>query len=440
MNESIFKHFIKYVSQNILGMLGISCYIIVDTFFIAQAAGSNGITVLNLVLPIFNLIFAFGAMMGVGAATRFAILRAQGDESADGYFSNAVFFALIIGVWFVLAGILFPEKILQWMGGDAEIIRLGVGYTRIFISFAPFFMLNHIVSAFVRNDNAPTLAMVGTIAGSLSNVLFDYIFMFVMNFGLDGAAMATVASPILSILVCSMHFLQKKNTIRFVWKLPSMRLLWRSCRLGVASFIGELSSGVITTTYNFLILDIAGNIGVAAYGVVANYAMVATALFNGVAQGSQPLVSECYGRGDKGSQKKLLGYGLKTVLGIALLLIAVVYAFTDAAVLIFNSENSALMAEYAHEGLRIYFVGFLFAGYNIMGAGFLSATEQAEGALLVSLSRGVVVILITAILLAKLMGFLGVWMAFGVAEAITAVITTVKLIQGFKGKRNVYIA
>lgn len=440
MNESIFKHFIKYVSQNILGMLGISCYIIVDTFFIAQAAGSNGITVLNLVLPIFNLIFAFGAMMGVGAATRFAILRAQGDESADGYFSNAVFFALIIGIWFVLAGILFPEKILQWMGGDAEIIRLGVGYTRIFISFAPFFMLNHIVSAFVRNDNAPTLAMVGTIAGSLSNVLFDYIFMFVMNFGLDGAAMATVASPILSILVCSMHFLQKKNTIRFVWKLPSMRLLWRSCRLGVASFIGELSSGVITTTYNFLILDIAGNIGVAAYGVVANYAMVATALFNGVAQGSQPLVSECYGRGDKGSQKKLLGYGLKTVLGIALLLIAVVYAFTDAAVLIFNSENSALMAEYAHEGLRIYFVGFLFAGYNIMGAGFLSATEQAEGALLVSLSRGVVVILITAILLAKLMGFLGVWMAFGVAEAITAVITTVKLIQGFKGKRNVYIA
>ncbi len=426
---NVTKQFVKYVSQNIFGMLGISCYIIADTFFIAKAAGADGITVLNLALPIYNLIFAIGSMVGVGAATRFAILRAQKEKQAEHYFSNAVSSVCLISIVFILAGIFIPDKILAVMGADKEIMRLGEGYTRIFLLFTPFFMLNYIVSAFVRNDNAPSLAMVGTMVGSLSNIVLDYLFMFPMGMGLAGAALATAASPIISMLICGMHFFNKKNTIRFVLRKPSIRLLKQSCNLGVPAFIGEMSSGVTTTVFNYLILGLAGNIGVTAYGEVAKISLIATVIFNGVSQGSQPLVSRYYGKGDKPSTKKLLGLGVGTAFVIAGIIYGVVYLFTGQLVSLFNSESSSVLAEYAWEGMRLYFTGFLFAGLNIVGAGFLSATEHSKSAFVTSIMRGVVAIVGCSFLLSYLWGFKGVWLAFVTAEAITAAITIWALIR-----------
>ena len=419
---SITKQFGKYVSQNIFGMLGVSCYIIADTFFIAKAAGTNGITVLNLVLPIFNLIFAIGAMTGVGSATRFTILRAQKDATAENYFSNAVFCACILGAVFILAGIFIPDKILAIMGGDETIVALGTGYMRIILMFAPFFMLNHIISSFVRNDDAPSLAMIGTLAGSLFNIVFDHIFMFPMNLGLVGAALVTAASPVISIIICSKHFLDKKNTIRFVWSMPSAKRLFQSWQLGVSAFVGEISSGVTTTVFNFLILGLVGNVGVAAYGVIANFALIATAIFNGVSQGSQPLLSEYYGKGDTASVRKILGLSIKTALILAVAVLIVVYLFTTSLVALFNSENSTQMAEYAYMGMRLYFIGFLFAGFNIVGTGFLSATDRSKEAFITSMMRGFVAIIACSLLLASIFGLNGVWVSFAVSECLTALL------------------
>ena len=314
------KQFFKYVSQNIFGLLGTSCYILADTYFISQAAGTDGVTLLNLCLPIYNFIFAIGAMVGLGAATRYAILRAQGDERCQRYFSNAIFCACALSVPFLLAGIFAPGSLLRLMGGDAEIVALGVPYARIFLMFTPFFMCNYIVSAFVRNDGDPSLVMVATLSSSLFNVVFDYIFMFPMGLGLAGAALATAVSPIISISICSRHFFQKDNTVQFVRQLPSAKLLGQSCQLGISGFVGELSSAVTTTVFNFLLLRLAGNVGVAAYGVVANFALVATAIFNGVAQGAQPLISQCYGKNEMAGAKKLLLLGCGTALALAAVL------------------------------------------------------------------------------------------------------------------------
>ena len=365
------KQFFKYVSQNIFGLIGTSCYILADTYFIAQAAGTDGVTLLNLCLPMYNLIFAFGSMIGLGAATRYAILQAQGEARAQRFFSNAILCACLIAIPFMLAGAFCPGTLLQLMGGDADIVALGLNYTRIFLLFTPFFMCNYIFSAFVRNDGDPSLAMVATLSGSLFNVVFDYIFIFPMGLGLPGAALATAISPVLSIAICSRHFFQKSNTLTFVRQAPSARLLVQSCQLGISGFVGELSSAVTTTVFNFLLLRLAGNVGVAAYGVVANFALVATAIFNGVAQGAQPLISQCYGKNEMAGAKKLLLLGCGTALALAAVLYGAVFGFTDTFVALFNSENSALMAEYAHSGMRIYFLGYFFAGCNIVAAGYL---------------------------------------------------------------------
>ena len=401
------KQFFKYVSQNIFGLLGTSCYILADTYFIAQAAGTDGVTLLNLCLPIYNLIFAFGSMIGLGAATRYAILRAQGDARAQRYFSNAIFSVCILAVPFMLVGIFRPDGLLRLMGGDADIVALGMNYARIFLMFTPFFMCNYVVASFVRNDGDPSLAMVATLSGSLFNVVFDYIFIF----------------PILSIAVCSAHFIKKSNTITFVRKAPSVRLLAQSCQLGISGFVGELSSGVTTTVFNFLLLRLAGNVAVAAYGVVANFALVATAIFNGVAQGAQPLVSQCYGKNEMAGARKLLLLGCGTALGLAALLYGVVFGYTDVLTALFNSENSALMAEFAHSGMRIYFVGYFFAGCNIVAAGYLGAVNRPAEASITSLCRGMVAIVVCSLVLSALFGMNGVWAAFPVSEAITLSLT-----------------
>ena len=381
------KQFFKYVSQNIFGLLGTSCYILADTYFISQAAGTDGVTLLNLCLPVYNFIFAVGSMVGLGAATRYAILKAQGDEG---------------------------------------IVALGIPYARIFLMFTPFFMCNYIVSAFVRNDGDPSLAMVATLSSSLFNVVFDYIFMFPMGLGLAGAALATAVSPIISISICSRHFFKKENSVQFVRQRPSARLLGQSCQLGISGFVGEMSSGVTTTVFNFLLLGLAGNVAVAAYGVVANFALVATAIFNGVAQGAQPLVSECYGKSDKAGARKLLILGSCTALVLAAVLYGIIFGATDALVGIFNSESSAQMAQFAHMGMRLYFVGYFFAGFNIVAAGYLVEASVT------SICRGMVAIVACSLVLSRLFGMNGVWAAFPASELLTAVLTLFLLLRGKK--------
>ena len=226
------KQFFKYVSQNIFGLLGTSCYILADTYFIAQAAGTDGVTLLNLCLPIYNFIFAIGSMIALGSATRYAIAKAQNDARGQRYFSNAILCAVLASIPWMLAGVFAPGALLRLMGGDAGIVALGIPYARIFLLFTPFFMCNYIVSAFVRNDGDPSLAMVATLSGSLFNVVFDYIFMFPMGLGLAGAALATAVSPIISIAICSRHFLKKENTLQFVRQLPSARRGGKLCAGG----------------------------------------------------------------------------------------------------------------------------------------------------------------------------------------------------------------
>ena len=173
---------------------------------------------------------------------------------------------------------------------------------------------------------------------------------------------------------------------------------------------------------------------VAAYGVIANFALVATAIFNGVAQGAQPLVSECYGRSDRAGAKKLLLLGSCTALVLAAVLYGIIFGFTDGLVGVFNSEHSAQMAQFAHMGMRLYFIGYFFAGFNIVAAGYLSATNRPVEASVTSICRGMVAIVACSLVLSRLFGMNGVWAAFPASELLTAALTLVLLFRGKKQK------
>ena len=280
--------------------------------------------------------------------------------------------------------------------------------------------------------------MTGAIAGSLFNILFDYIFMFPMGLGLAGAALATAVSPAITMTVCSTHFLGKRNGVAFKWKSPSLRHLVSCCQLGISAFVGEISSAITTIIFNMLILGIAGNVGVAAYGVIANLSLVAMSIFNGLAQGAQPLISQNYGKGSQKNVKKLLKWSLLSCLVLELVIVFISFGFTDVLVGIFNSENNLQLLNYAHTGLRIYFLGFLFAGINIMLVAYFSATDSPIPAITGSLMRGIIAIALSAVILSKLLGLNGVWGSFLSSEVITIIVILLlaKLVPFSSAKNN----
>ncbi len=416
----MFRKFFKYVTQSMAGMIGISIYILADTFFISLNSGADGLTVLNLILPVYGVLYAIGAMTGIGSATRYRIVKSKGDK-ADHYFGQSLMWSILLSIPFILCGILFPANLLKMLGADADLVKLGTTYLRIVLLGAPFFMSNYTFTAFTRNDDAPSRAMLASIIGSLFNIVFDYIFMFPLKMGLAGAALATALSPVVTMSVCSTHLFSKKSQVPIHLSMPSIRHLISCCQLGISAFVGEISSAVITAVFNVLLLNLAGNIGVAAYGVVANYSIVAVSILNGLAQGTQPLFSESYGAGNSRDVHRLLRYSILTCLIVEALIVLCAWGMTDTLIAIFNSEQNLQLVAYAQTGMRLYFLGFLLAGINILLVSYFSAVDDSLPAIVGSIMRGAVAITVCAILLSRWFGINGVWMSFLASEILTFV-------------------
>lgn len=423
MDKPLLRDFTKYVSLNILGMIGISCYILADTYFIAKSLGATGITALNLSISIYSVIHGIGMMIGIGGASRFSILKSQKmDKKANEVFSTSIKFGVIVGIIFSIIGIFGSKYLALALGADLSTLGLTKTYLATILIFAPFFILNNIMIAFVRNDNNPNLSMIAMLLGSFLNIILDYVFIFPFKMGMFGAAFATSIAPIISISILLFHFSDKKD----VFKLLKYKLEWNLipdiCSLGLSALVIEISSAVVLITFNLVILKLEGNVGVAAYGIVANLALVGIAIFTGLAQGIQPLTSKYHGLGDYEISGKVCRYALITSTLIATIMYLAISLHSNQIIAIFNSENNIAIREIADIGFKIYFLGFFFVGVNIVISMFLSATENAKSAFLITIARGFIVIIPLVLLLSKFFDMIGVWSAFVVTELIVTIL------------------
>lgn len=290
MQKQISREFYKYISLNVLGMLGLSCYILADTFFISKRLGADGLTALNLAISVYSIINGLGLMLGIGGATRFAICRAQNEtQKGNQVFTASAAAGITVGLVLLLVGAVGSDAVAKVLGAEGVIQEMTGSYLKTILGFAPFFIMNNILIAFVRNDGSPRLSMAAMLTGSFSNIVLDYVFLFPLNMGIFGAALATGFAPVISLVLLSLHFIRRKN--QFTWSFGfNMRAFARQvsdiCSLGISAFINELSSAVVLIVFNLLILRLAGNTGVAAYGIVANLALVAVSVFTGISQGS----------------------------------------------------------------------------------------------------------------------------------------------------------
>lgn len=434
MNHSaIFKDFFKYVSLNISGQIAYSCYTLADTFFISASLGTNGLAALNLAFPVFCFINGTGLMIGMGGGTNYSILKSREEhEGANRVFTNAVYLVIGFSIFFFSLGLFFSDKIVRWLGADETIFSMTNTYLQVLLLFAPAFLTNNLLQCFVRNDGNPSVSMAAMITGSASNVLLDYIFIFPMDMGIFGAILATSLAPIISITVLSLCLIRKKRQFRLTRCIPARSRIVTILSSGIPSFVTEASSGIVMLVFNLIILGLEGNVGVAAYSVVVVLSLVAVAIYTGLSQGVQPVISRSHGLRDTEAVKCLLRYGLITMLLLSGIIYCVIFFCASPITSVFNSEQNEAMQAMAVTGLKMYFTACPFVGFNIVLAIYFTSTERPHPAHIISLLRGFFVIIPAAFLLSSLLGMTGVWCAFPVTECVVAAVGILFYMKGRK--------
>lgn len=429
--RSLRHEFFHYVYNSVLGNVGLTAYFLADTIFIARGVGVNGLTSLNLALPIYSVIYGFGFMFATGCAVQYSVLTAQGeDREANSIFTEGCLYCLIISVLFALIGFFFCGPIARFMGASDLVFADTTTYIRTISLFSPFFIFNNLLTSMIRNDEEPKLVMMAQLIGTFFNIVFDYIFIFPMGMGMFGAALATCFSPLVSILVMSRFFFKGRNHFHFngLRKAGVMiRNLFRTMYLGLSSFVNEMATGLVIFFFNQVLLNLGGDTAVAAYGITANLTTIVLCVFNGIGQGFQPLISRYFGEGDLKKIHKIFHYGILTSVVTGLVIVAVIFIWTNPIVLIFVEERDALLESMAANALKLGSLSYLFASFNLCCAYYLAALERARDSFILSLCRGVILVVPLLYLFSSLWGINGVWLTSPGAELLTTLIAVIMI-------------
>ena len=418
--------FLKYTLSNIISTLGVSVYILIDTFFISRGMGADGLTALNLCLPVFNLLNGFGLMLGMGGGSRFSMLYCRIERrETDRIFTNAVAAALPVSAVLMLLGLFAAGPCTSLLGADAAVFDMAKGYLRTVLLFAPAFILNNIIVCFMRNDCAPRLAMAGVLGGSCANVILDYVFIFPLQMGMTGAALATCIAPLISIGIMSIHFFRGWNAFSLRRIRPSRKEICKILPLGVHAFVTELSGGIVILVFNCVIYRLCGNTGIAAYGIIANLAIVFTAVFTGLSSGVQPLLCKYHGAHDSKSVSYLLRLSLTSALLIAAAAYGYVCLHTGALVSAFNRGDDEALRVLAENGLRLYFCFMPFMALNSIFSVYFTSLELPSPSQVISLLRGAVLVIPLAAAFYLMRSLNGIWLAIPAAEMMTAAIAVI---------------
>ena len=413
------KTFLKYLIPSVGGMLGTSLYVLGDTIIVGRALGAIGLAALNISIPLNNVFNGMGLLFGIGGATALSIDKGRKtEEGLDDIFSKSMIMAFAVGVILTLIRIFFLDKLSYALGASSSTILMVKDYLGVLMSFSIFFLLNVCLTVFVRNDGAPKLAMAGMLTGSVMNVFLDYIFVFKFGWGMSGAAFATGLSPVIGLIILSKHFIRKNNKIKFIIPKTDFSILKRIIVNGGSSFIVELSAGLVIFAFNNSLHKITGDIGISAYSIIANLSLLFAAIFIGVGQALQPIVSFNYGADRMDRVYETVRLAIYTSLGMGVLFYSIGLFFPKFLVSLFIDADKELM-DITVRGIRLYFLAFILMGLNVTLTSYIQSKEHARVSLKIALARGFVFVVILLMILPRFIGIDGVWLTLPLAELIT---------------------
>ncbi|MGE7020694.1 MATE family efflux transporter [Solibacillus cecembensis] len=415
------KLFVSYLIPSIIGMLLMAINILVDGIFVSNGVGPEALAGVNIAVPIFSILLSISLWIGMGGATLYSIALGQNNlKKAQSIFTQSFFLAtFIVGTLVVL--LLWKQKEIAYLfGASDEIFPYVKDYLQIILIFGVVYVIENILSIFIRNDGNPKLAMIGLGVTSVLNIVFNYIFIFMMDMGVKGAAYGTGLATVIGVLVLLTHFFRKSSILKFTKLKFETKIVSEILKIGLPSFIVEASAAVTIIAYNITFMHFVGAVGVTAYAVVNYMHAVFLMLFIGIGAALQPIVSYHYGAKLYDRLQQFLKLGVITGILFGICIWFVGWQFSGSIVALFGEMPADVLA-YTTKGIMLFFIGYLFLGYNLVYAEYYQAIKKIKLSSVIIVTRSIVLFLPLLWLLPTYFGGDAIWLAFPIAEGLTAI-------------------
>ncbi|VXB21655.1 Multi antimicrobial extrusion protein (Na(+)/drug antiporter), MATE family of MDR efflux pumps [Pseudomonas sp. 8BK] len=422
-SQSITRTFWRYSIPAIAALMISGLYMVVDGIFIGHAMGATGLSAINMAWPLSGVMLAIGMMIGMGGGAQCSLAQGAAQwPQARGYLAQALWLLVLLGIPTGVLVVLVGPSFMALQGAENDLAQLGNDYLRVIGWSAPLVFGSIALPLLVRNLGAPRLATLAMLVGALANVALDYLFIIVWQWGLHGAALATVMGESLSVLICLGFICSRHNPLQMPLAACTFNLRKSLDILttGFSSMLMYLYMSLVVVLHNLLFMHYGSPLQVAAYAI-AGYLMAFYYMFaEGVCGGMQPLVSYFYGAREPDKVRRVLRLGLLTAVGSGVLMTAALLLLPRLFAGIFSGSDHTLL-DASVLGLRLHLFAMFLDGFIILAASFFQAMGQARYATLVTVGNMLIQLPFLA-LMPLLLGLNGVWLALPLSNVCLSLV------------------
>lgn len=410
-------------------MVFTSIYGLVDGFFVSNFAGKTPFAAINLIMPFVMVIGGMGFMIGAGGTALVSKVLGEGDrKKANEFFTMMIIFVLILAAVVSALGIAFIRPVAKFLGADEQMMGYCVVYGRIVIGFSAAFMLQNVFQSFLIAAEKPKLGLITILAAGCTNMILDALFVGVFKWGVSGAAVATGISECVGGFIPLIYFIMpNKSLLRVVKTKLDIKAILQACGNGSSELMSNISSSVVGMLYNIQLGRLAGENGIAAYGVLMYVQFVFIAIFIGYSIGVAPIIGYNYGAQNYAELKSMRKKSMLIMGVLGVILSAVAFCFAKPLAKIFVSYDAELLA-LTVRAFKIYAIHFLLCGFNIFASSFFTALNNGGVSAAISFLRTLVFQSAAVIIMPIMFGVNGIWWAVVVAEVCAFIISTTFLI------------
>ncbi|EMY80202.1 MATE family efflux transporter [Psychroflexus gondwanensis] len=415
---------IKQAVPASIGILVMSLNILVDTIFVGNWIGSIGIAAINVVLPVSFFIAALGMAIGIGGSSIISrALGANNDKKALKTFGNQITITLLVTITMVVVGLTFIDQLIPAFGGKGDIFDPAKIYYRVVLYGVPVLALAMMGNSVIRAEGKPKFAMVAMIIPSVGNLIMDYVFINILDYGMLGAAWATTGSYILCLSYILWFFLSKHSElkIRFSDFGFDFKILKE---IGALGFVTLSRQAVVSVTYlllNNILFDLGGESSVATYAIISRMLMFALFPVLGVTQGFLPIASYNYGAEEYSRLRETINKAIGYASAVALIVFALIMIFPETIVSVFTQDPQVIRD--TPSAMRWVFAAVPIIALQLIGSAYFQAIGKAVPALLLTLSRQGFIFIPLILILPQFYGEFGVWISFPLADILSTIIT-----------------
>ena len=429
------KLLLQYSIPAIIGMVVNALYNIVDRMFIGNIPdiGSLAITGVGITMPIMTIVLAFGMLIGIGTTANISLNLGKGNRTtAENLLGNAFTLSIIVGLAIAITGTIFANPILNLFGASENTLFYAKEYIGIILLGCTFNILSFALNSTVRADGNPKMSSITMVIGCGANIILDYLFIFVLNLGVKGAALATIISQAITFFIILYYYTAGNSNLKL--KIENFKLkkhlVTMTFAIGIAPFATQIATSLVQVIANNALKTYGSDLAIGAMTVISSLNIIFMMPIFGINQGCQPIIGFNYGAKKYERAKEAFKYATIAACVICIIGFISIQCFPTQIISLFNNDPE--LTTLAIKGIRIYLLMMPVVGINIVATSYYQSIGKAKISMFVSLLRQVILLIPFTIILPKFIGLDGVWAAGACADSLSVIITLILLKKEFK--------